>query len=232
MQRAVAPSSSVSLLDTFPPKSANSLDRQHVALRSHVAVMKPDRVPDWIYFPHRGTVVSLTRTSRSGSTVEVGIIGSEGVVGFQSILANEPSGSDGVVQISGAATRVRLGQVRKLFDANAAVRNLLLGVSMTFLNQVAQHVLCNRLHTIEQRLAKWLLGVRDRVDSDTLALTHDFMGHMLGIRRSGVTVTIGELEQHGVITHRRSSITIVDREGLEGYSCECYRLMRETAASR
>jgi CRP-like cAMP-binding protein len=99
-----------------------------------------------------------------------------------------------------------------------------------FLSQVSQHVLYNRLHSIEQRLAKWLLGVRDRIDTDEVDLTHDFLSHMLGIRRPGVTEAIGILAADGVIAHSRSSIVIIGRDGLEARACECYAVIAEAAS--
>src|SRR5688500_12831149 len=110
---------------------------------------------------------------------------------------------------------------------NAEARSLIFAASGACLPPVSRRSLCTRLHTIEQRLAKWLLGVRDRIDTDEIGLTHDFLSHMLGIRRSGVTVAIGALALDGLIRYSRSSITITDREGLEGRSCECYGVIVE-----
>jgi CRP-like cAMP-binding protein len=203
--------------------SANGTDEDHPR---HDVLIKPDAPSKWIYFPHRGTVISLIRSTTDGATVEVGIIGWEGFVNAQTLLLPSASGFEAVVQIPGSLTRVRAADVRALLDKNVT-RDALLAFCGTFLAQISQHAVCNRLHSIEQRLAKWLLGVRDRMDSDELELTHDFLSHMLGIRRSGVTVAVGALALDGIVTQQRSSITITDRDGLEARACECYRVIRE-----
>jgi CRP-like cAMP-binding protein len=217
---------SPSLLDVFPPDVRGALAREEQSVETHVVLVKSADKSKWVYFPHRGCVVSLTRTAETGATVEVGIIGSDGMVGIDTLLSMEPARSDAVVQVSGRLSRAKAADVRRVFDENREVRQVLLTASMKFLHQVSQHAVCNRLHSVEQRLAKWLLEVRDKVDSDEIRLTHDFLSHMLGIRRSGVTVAIGALEQNGLITHRRSSLTIVDRAGLEDSACECYAVTR------
>lgn len=229
-RKAVEPPHSNSLLDRFPAEAVRSLDLEPVPLRSHDVLAKADERCKWLYFPNRGAVVSLTRVTSGGTTVEVGIIGAEGVVGFQYLLASRPMGSDSVVQVSGDGTRARLEVVQRLFDSSPAVRRLILDRAMTFLNQVSQHAVCNRVHSIEQRLAKWILAVRDRIESDELDLTHDFLAQMLGIRRPGVTLTIGALTLDGLVTHERSTIRIRDREGLIARTCECYELIRERDA--
>ena len=226
-RKAVESPHSNSLLDRFPPGTVGKLDLEPVTLRSHDVLAKADERCKWLYFPHRGAVVSLTRGTSAGTTVEVGIIGAEGVVGFQYLLAARPMGSDSVVQVSGDGSRARIEVMQSLFDSNTAVRKLLLDRSMTFLNQVSQHAVCNRVHSIEQRLAKWILAVRDRIESDELDLTHDFLAQMLGIRRPGVTLTIGALTLDGLVTHERGVIRIRDREGLVARACECYELIRE-----
>jgi CRP-like cAMP-binding protein len=115
---------------------------------------------------------------------------------------------------------------------NASARDILHSVSMSFLSQVSQHAPCNRLHNVEQRLAKWLLSVRDRIDSDEIHLTRDFLSHMLGIRRSGVTTAVGELALDALSRHQRQSITIADREGFESRTCGCYEVLREGGESQ
>jgi CRP-like cAMP-binding protein len=200
-------------------------------LESHRVLIEADEPPTHVYFPYRGTVISLTRTTEEGATVEVGIVGSEGVAGIQAVLAEGPIGSDAVTQIAGAASAVAIESLRRVMNENIMVRDVLLRVSMSFLNQVSQHALCNRLHSVDQRLSKWLLGVHDRITSDEVGLTHDFLSHMLGIRRSGVTTAVGELALDGLIRHHRKSITITDREGLEAHACDCYRIMRDAVRS-
>ena len=216
-----------SLLEAFPSPVRQRLKPIHEDHRSHEVLLDFDEKAEWAWFPDPGTVVSQTRTTQRGATVEVGIVGSEGVVSVQTLLSPNAIGSNAVVQIAGATSRVKLKDLRTALNENDVVRDVLLAATGSFLTQVSQHVLCNRIHTIEQRLAKWLLGVRDRIDSNEIDLTHDFLSHMLGIRRSGVTVAVGALALDGLITHERKSVTITDREGLEERACECYALIRD-----
>jgi len=206
------------LLDSFE----NAIDFTNHEAREHEILIEADKPSEFVYFPHRGCVVSLTRSIESGDSVEVAIVGFEGVVNSQIILAGAPLGLESVTQVSGTLSRVHTADLRALMHRDAGIRELLLLCAATLLAQVSQHTLCNRLHTTEQRLAKWLLGVRDRINSDTIELTHDFISQMMGIRRAGVTVAIGNLSFGGVITHARSAVTIIDRERLELRACECY----------
>jgi CRP-like cAMP-binding protein len=215
------------LLNAFSVEVRERLDPVEEDHKSHEVLVEADHPPEWLYFPHRGTVVSLTRSTETGTTVEVGIVGFEGVVSVHALLAPGSIGADAVVQIAGSASRVKLEKVRAVLNDDAAAREVLHACSGAFLTQVSQHALCNRLHSIEQRLAKWLLGVHDRIDTDEIGLTHDFLSHMIGIRRSGVTVAVGALALDGLVTHSRASVTIVDREGLESRACECYAVITE-----
>jgi CRP-like cAMP-binding protein len=214
------------LLDHFPAAVRQQLEIIDEHHDRDDVLIEADEMPRWAHFPHHGTVISLTRTTEGGATVEVGVIGWEGVATVQSLLLPQPPGSDGVVQISGRISRVPLDSVRAAMDNSAPVRAAVLAFAGGFLAQVSQHATCNRAHTIEQRLAKWLLTVRDRIMIDELELTHDFISHMLGIRRAGATVALGALALDGLVEQRRGSIRILDRDGLEARSCECYRIVR------
>lgn len=218
------------LLAAFP---ARARARLHIEEEDHSrkeVVLRSGAHPGSLFFPHRGTVVSLTRSTKTGTTVEIGLVGAEGIVTPHALLSAVSTGADAVIQISGRLSRVRLPLIRHALETDATVRELLLLFEATFLGQVSQHVLCNRVHTIEQRLAKWLLSVRDRMDEDKMELTHEFLSHMLGIRRSGVTVAIGTLEMEGLLMNSRSAVTVTDRAGLEERACECYGVI--VAATR
>jgi CRP-like cAMP-binding protein len=222
-----AGSGSNALLERFPADVRRQLDVTDQQYESHDVLIEGDELPRWVYFPYRGTVISLTRTTENGTTVEVGIVGWEGVAAVQCVLLPRPSGTDAVVQIAGGGGRVRLQTLRAAMNDSAETRELLLAFAGGFLAQVSQHATCNRVHTIEQRLAKWLLGVQDRIDTDEMGLTHDFLSHMLGTRRAGATVAIGALSLDGLIEQRRGGLCIIDREGLEERACECYGVVRE-----
>jgi CRP-like cAMP-binding protein len=170
-------------------------------------------------------VISVTRSTETGATVEVGIVGSEGVVSIETLFLPSARGADAVVQIGGMISFLPLATFREALN-DTGVRDAVLRYASMFVTQISQHSVCNRLHSIEQRLAKWLLGVQDRIDTNHIELTQDFLSHMLGIRRSGVSIALGELTLAGVLEHTRGSVTVVDREGLEQYACECYRILR------
>ncbi len=215
------------LLNAFPADVRTRLVVESKVHKGHEGLIRGDQRAEFVYFPHRGCVISLTRSIEGGSTVEVGIVGSEGLVDVQKLLAPDGAGADAVVQIAGCASRVRLLDLRQELNDNAAVRDLLLESCGAFLAQVSQHAVCNRMHSIEQRLAKWLLAVRDRIDSDEIGLTQDFLSQMLGTRRAGVTVAVGTFTLDGLVKHGRSSITIIDRAGLEESACECYLVIHD-----
>jgi CRP-like cAMP-binding protein len=212
----------------YPPPAESFRITTHT-FASHTVLISADKAPDTLFFPERGAVISVTRSVENGATVEVGIVGSEGLVSIETLFSPAARGAEGVVQIAGRISSVPLAAFREAFS-DAAVRDVVLRYASAFLTQVSQHAVCNRLHTIEQRLAKWLLGVQDRIDSNHIGLTQDFLSHMLGIRRSGVSIALSELTLAGVLDHTRGSVTVIDRQGLERYACECYRILRETAA--
>jgi CRP-like cAMP-binding protein len=184
--------------------------------------------PEFVYFPHLGSVASVTLSTAEGGTVEAGIVGDEGFVNIHSIIA-EPARTrtDVVVQAPGVFTRVPTAGARGRFQSDGQFRDRVLMYTSNFLNQITQHAVCNRLHSIERRLAKWLLAMSDRAFSDELHLTHEFLSHMLGIHRPGVSIAVSALELDGMIVHGRNLIVVRDREGLLERTCECYGVVRE-----
>lgn len=186
-------------------------------------LIQPNETPKSVFFPHFGAVVSIIRATESGAMVEAGIVGYEGMFNVHTILAAPAAtGSEAIVQIDGRVSRVDAGVLREHFRTNQAFRDLLLSFTSLFLHQVTQNLLCNRLHAIEQRLAKWLLIIRDRIDTDELHLTQDFLSHMLGVHRPGVSIAVTALENDGMIGHSRNNVRIRDHAGLLARSCECY----------
>ncbi len=198
--------------------------KQQVAINE--ILLEPEEAPEWVFFPCESAVVSMVRTTDEGIQVEVGIVGYEGLVAVHSVLSPSTQPDEAVVQNGGALFRIRASRLRDEMTRNQQIRALILSYAASFYEQVSQNVVCNRLHTIEQRLSKWLLMVRDRTTSDDLHLTHDFLSHMLGIRRSGVTIAIGAFSLDGLIKSARNRITVRDREGLEARSCQCVAVMR------
>ena len=183
---------------------------------------------DTIYFPNTA-LISLVNILTSGTTTEVGLIGSTGMVGFPAILSDARSIYRAVVQIPGSCIKISALVLKQEFDRGEELQKLLLKYVQTRLSEVGQLAVCNRHHTIEERLARWLLMVEDLTQSEYLPLTQEFISHMLGVRRSGVTITANTFQQAGLIRYARGKITILDREALEDAACECYQVFRENS---
>jgi CRP-like cAMP-binding protein len=179
-----------------------------------------------VYFPNSGAV-SIVSTFEDGGTVEVGMVGNEGMFGVSVFLGSIATPLEAIVQLEGDGLRMRADVLKKEFKKGGQLQDLLLRYTQAFLTQVAQGAACNRAHEVDGRLAKWLLMSQDRSHSKELGLTHEFISQMLGIRRAGVTVAAGQLKQAGLINYRRGNVTIIDRAGLEAASCECYPIMKK-----
>ncbi len=188
-------------------------------------LQEPGETITQVYFPNRA-MISLVSIMENGSTTEIGLIGNEGMVGLPVILRGDSTSSRFIVQIPGTAMRLSADILRREFQLGGKLQQLLLLYTQALLTQVSQSAACNRQHTIEERLARWLLSVQDCVLSDKLPLTQEFIANMLGTRRSGVTVAAGTLQNAGMIRYRRGMITILNQEELEATSCECYRLVQ------
>lgn len=216
-------SSSNLLLGSLPPRVLRALGVHENDHATRAVLIAPDETPKSLFFPHFGAVVSIVRATESGAMIEAGVVGHEGALSVHTILAKPAATrSEAVLQISGRVSRVGISQMQDVFGRDARFRENLLSFSSLFLHQVTQNLVCNRLHAIEQRLAKWLLVVRDRIDTDELHLTQDLLSHMLGVHRPGVSIAISALEVDGLISHGRGYVRIRDRADLIGRSCECY----------
>lgn len=178
------------------------------------------------YFPRSG-MVSLLSTTEDGRSIEVGVIGNEGMTGVPIILRSNVAPYQVMVQLEGNALRIKADALTGEFNRGGKLQDLLMRYSHSLLVQVAQSAACNRFHTFEERLCRWLLVCRDRVNTDTLHLTQEFLSYMLGAPRTSVTMVAGALQQEGLIKYSRGRITILNRGGLEAASCECYRRVRE-----
>ena len=182
-----------------------------------------------VYFPDK-SVVSIVTTMEDGSTVEVGIVSNEGMVGIPIILGNNITTTKAFVQISGAAMQMNADVLKAEFNQGKAIQTLLLCYVQARYSELAQGAACNRLHTLDERLARWLLTVCDRVESEDFPLTQEFISQMLGVRRSGVTVAASTLSRAGMISYHRGHISILNREDLSATSCECYRVIQNEFA--
>jgi CRP-like cAMP-binding protein len=211
------------ILAALPAKEYQRLlpDLEHVPLSLGNVLYETDDEIHHVYFPS-ASVVSLVKHMKKGASVEVGIIGREGMVGVSVVLGDGISSNQAIVQIADGAMQLSVVALKKELSQGGQLQPLLLRFTQSLLRQVSQTAACNRTHNIGERLARWLLTTQDRVDSNELALTQEFIAEMLGTRRSGVTEAAIILQDRGLISYVRGHITILNREGLEAFACECY----------
>lgn len=188
---------------------------------SHFVMHEPHQASKFLYFPQSG-LISLVIFMQDGRTVEAGIVGNEGIVGMPAMMGYSRHPLQEVVQISGAALRIPLADFRKLAPKLPQLLDSANRYMASLGLQVAQTAACNRVHDLEQRLARWLLMAHDRVGSNTLAITQDFLATMLGTDRPSVTLAEAVLATAGAIEHARGVVKLLDRQKLESCSCECY----------
>ncbi|HLH30466.1 MAG TPA: Crp/Fnr family transcriptional regulator [Terriglobia bacterium] len=198
-----------------------------VKLSTGAVLFEPDQAIEHVYFL-TNALVSIISMNSEGSTVEIGLIGYEGMVGVPAILGGVTP-YRAIVQMGGDAFRIRGEKLYDEFRKNPFLRDLLLKYTNMFLIQIAQSSICNCYHTLQERLCRWLLVARDAVRSDALILTHDIIARLLGTRRASVTVTAGLLQRAGLIKMSRGQITILDPAGLQAMACECYSILRDGA---
>ena len=179
-----------------------------------------------VYFP-RWAAVSMVNIFEDGSMVEVGVVGREGMVGASLLSGDDVSPHQAIVQIADGAWQMKASVFKREIRTNGELANVVMRYSQALFTQVAQTAACNRMHPIVKRLARWLLLMQNRMESDVLQLTHEFISTMLGTRRAGVTVAAGSLQAAGIITYHRGKVTILDQKKLEKASCECYRIVRD-----
>lgn len=182
------------------------------------------------YFITSG-MISLISLTQEGQTIQVAMVGREGVVGIPGILRTQLTVFRAKVQIAGVAWRIRAGALRAEVKRCSSLHEALSCYTHTLVTQIAQSVVCNRFHPIEQRFARWLLIAHDSAESDEFDLTHEDIGQMLGVSRSGVSGAAGTLQKAGLISYTRGHLVILDRKKLEGAACECYRVIREELSS-
>jgi CRP-like cAMP-binding protein len=179
----------------------------------------------YAYFPEEG-LASVVVSMENGATVEVGVIGRDGVVGLPLLLGADTMPGQTYIQIPGSGFRIEARTLKDAFERSGELRRHLHKYLMANLVQSAQNAACNRLHNITERLGRWLLTCHDRVVSDRMPLTQEFLAAMLGTPRTTVTLAAGSLHQAGLIDYSRGQVTIKDRRGLEDAACECYRTVR------
>jgi CRP-like cAMP-binding protein len=178
-----------------------------------------------VYFPTTA-IVSLLYVMEDGHSAEIAIVGNEGMVGVALFMGGETTPSRGIVQSEGFAYRLAGRSIKEEFVRAGPMQRLLLRYTQALITQMAQTAVCNRHHTIDQQLSRWLLLSLDRLDSNNLVMTQELIANMLGVRREGVTESAGKLQDLGLITYRRGRITVLDRPGLESHACECYAVVK------
>jgi CRP-like cAMP-binding protein len=179
-----------------------------------------------VYFPTTA-IVSLLYVMRNGASAEIAVVGKEGMVGVALFMGGETTPSRAVVQSAGYAYRLRGQLLKDEFHRGAALQHLLLRYTQALLTQMAQTAVCNRHHSVDQQLCRWLLLSLDRLPGNKLSMTQELIANMLGVRREGVTEAAGKLQAAGVIEYSRGNITVLDRPRLERMACECYEVVRK-----
>jgi CRP-like cAMP-binding protein len=199
---------------------------EYVSLPNHLVLHEAGGKLDFAYFPNRG-LISLVVVMKDGKTAEAGIVGKEGFTGTPASVGLSRSPLQAVVQITGDGFRVEIGALQNTLESAPHLQLMLTRYTVVRGMQVAQTAACNRLHDIEQRLARWLLMTQDRVDSGLLPITHDFLATMLGTDRPTVSLAAGVLQKKKLIEYTRGAVEIVNRKKLENSACECYGVIRQ-----
>ena len=182
-----------------------------------------------VYFPI-DSIVSLVYVMENGASAEVAIAGHEGLVGVSLFMGGDTTPSRALVQSAGSGLRIKGSLLRKEFDRGVALRQLLLRYTQALITQMTQTAVCNRHHTVDQQLCRWLLMSIDRLPSNKLVMTQELIANMLGVRREGVTEAAGKLQAAATILYHRGRIEVIDRPKLEGMACECYEVVRKEYA--
>lgn len=219
------------LLDATPPEVLERL-RPHlepVPLAANQSIHESGEMAEYVFFPIRGLISSVATTTE-GDSVEIGMIGREGMFSVAAVLGDDNPQQRAMVQLVGGALRMPARLLRQEARTNEAFQDLLLRYTQVTLSTASQTAACNRLHQLEHRCARWLLSAHDRADGDTFPMTHEFVAMMLGVRRPGVTIAAQGLQATGIITYTHGTMTILDRKGLEASSCECYRFIQNEFA--
>lgn len=203
---------------------AAHLDRVSMPLGE--TLYEPDGPQRYVYFPATA-IVSMIYVLESGLSAELAGVGNEGLIGISLLLGGDTTPSSAVVRSVGHGYRLPGRLLKEEFNRGGPVQRLLLRYTQALVTQVSQTAICNRGHSIEQQLCRWLLGTLDRLATNELVLTHELAASALGVRREGVTEAAGRLQRAGFIQYRRGHISVLDRKGLESRSCECHAVVKK-----
>jgi CRP-like cAMP-binding protein len=198
---------------------------EHVSLPLGLALYESGGPQRYVYFP-TGSIVSLLFVLENGASAEIAVTGNEGLVGISLFMGGETTPNRAVVQSEGHAYRLKGTALKKHFERGAALQHVLLRYTQALITQMTQTAVCNRHHSIDQQLCRWLLLSLDRLPGNKLVMTQQLIADMLGVRREGVTQAAGDLQAAGLIDYSRGSITVHDRPRLEARVCECYAVVK------
>ncbi|MDO9205464.1 Crp/Fnr family transcriptional regulator [Methylotenera sp.] len=186
---------------------------------------EPGEKLKYVYFPTT-CIVSLLYVMENGASAEIAVVGNEGILGISIFMGGDSTPSRAVVQSVGHGYRIKAQILKNEFNQTGPLQRLLLRYTQALITQMAQTAVCNRHHTVEQQLCRWLLLSIDRLSSNELHMTQELIANMLGVRREGVTEAAGKLQRAGLIDYTRGRITVIDRPGLENKVCECYQVVK------
>jgi CRP-like cAMP-binding protein len=219
------------LLLALPSRDLKRLmpELEHIRCGREQVLMDADSSLDHVFFPDSG-VVSVLAVYADGSVIEMATIGREGCTGMQAFFGAKTSSVRLLVQIPGSAAKMSRATFARAMESTSSFRNLMSAYIQAFLEQVLVSVACNGAHSLKQRMARWLLMMRDRSDGDALPITQNLLAEMLGVQRPTITNAARELENAGLIERGRRQVTILDRQGLAEKSCECYQLVKTRVA--
>ncbi|MBK8817232.1 MAG: Crp/Fnr family transcriptional regulator [Methylococcaceae bacterium] len=215
------------LLDALPMNEYERLKPylEHVPMALSEVLYESGDTLNFLYVPTT-CIVSLLYVMENGASAEIAVVGNEGIIGVALFMGGGSMPNRAVVQSAGYAYRIRKHQFMQEFQRNGPLLNVLLRYTQALIYLMGQTAVCNRHHSVDQQLCRWLLLSLDRLASNTLAMTQELIANMLGVRREGVTEAAGKLQQAGLINYTRGRITVLDREGLEERACECYRVVK------
>jgi CRP-like cAMP-binding protein len=201
---------------------------QLVSMSLGKVVYEPSDILRHVYFP-TDAIVSLLYVMQDGGSAEISLVGNDGLIGVALFMGGESTASRAVVQSAGTAYRLTAKRLKAEFNLHGQLHQLLLRYTQSLITQMAQTAVCNRLHSVDQQLCRWLLLSLDRLPGNQLSMTQELMANMLGVRREGITIAAAKLQRLGVIRYSRGRVTILDRPALEKMCCECYAVVkRET----
>ena len=216
------------LLDALPADEFARLksNLESISLPLGKVIYESGEQLEYVYFPTTA-IISLLYIMENGSTAEIGMAGNDGLVGIALFMGGSTTPNRAVVQSAGNAFRLRSKALKFEFGLGGTFQNILLRYTQYLMTQISQTAVCNRLHSVEQQLCRWLLINHDLLQTNKLIMTHDLIANMLGVRREGVSIAAGNLQKKGLIKYVRGTITMLDRKALEAVVCECYAVVKQ-----